>query len=98
LLIALCNLADEYTAADLEVKAIECYRRALPLAEDAGDSDSLSMVLDELGALHWSLADDAPALAFTRRALAMNEHDQKHEAVARLRARLEQLERKLAGN
>jgi len=38
------------------------------------------------------------ALAFTRRALAMYEQDQKHEDVARLRARLEQLERKLSGN
>jgi multidrug resistance efflux pump len=80
------------------VKAIECYRRALPLAEEAGDRDAQSTVLDELGAIHLSLADDAPARAFTRRALAMYEHDQKHEAVARLRARLEQIERKLSGN
>jgi len=77
---------------------IECYRRALPLAEAANDRETLSKVLDELGAIHSSLADDVLAAAFTRRALVLYEQQQKDADVERLRARLEQLERKLAGN
>ena len=92
--IVLCNLADTYAVADLEVKGIECYRRALLLAEEAGDRDAQSTVLDELGALHLYLADDGPALAFTRRAL-MYEEDQKHDDVDRLRTHLDQLIRRL---
>jgi hypothetical protein len=31
----------------------------------AGDRDTLSTVLDDLGRIHRPLADDAPAIAFT---------------------------------
>jgi hypothetical protein len=54
--------------------------------------------LDELGAIHGSLADDAPALAFTRRALAMYEEDEDQPAIARLQDRLARLERKPSSN
>jgi tetratricopeptide (TPR) repeat protein len=97
-LIVLCNLADEYSASDLEVRAIEVYLRALSVAEATGDRSSLSDILDELGRSYKALANDGAAIGFTRRALAMYQEDGKDADVKRLRSRLDMMERRSTRN
>jgi tetratricopeptide (TPR) repeat protein len=64
--IVLSNLASEYAELDLHVKAVECYGRALSLEEAADDREALAWVLDELGRLHYRLAEDGPAITYSR--------------------------------
>jgi tetratricopeptide (TPR) repeat protein len=92
--IVLGNLAEAYLETDQDVQAIACHVRIVELAEANGDRDTLVASLDALGLLHTRLADDGPAIAYTRRALALYESRRESSDVERLRARLARLQRK----
>jgi hypothetical protein len=74
------------------VRAIEYFGRALSLAEEADDRETLASVLDELGLLHYRLDEDGPAISYSRRALVMYEANNKTDDIERLRARLDDLQ------
>jgi tetratricopeptide (TPR) repeat protein len=90
--IVLGNLAEEYFETDQDVKSIACHVRIVELAEASGDHDALAASLDALGLLHKRLADDGPAIAYTRRALDLYESGGEASDVERLRERLVRLQ------
>ena len=92
--IVLRNLGDVCDEAELGLKALGFFERALPLVEKSGDREALGSLLDDLGRIQYALGNDELAIAATKRALEVYESDRSAAAVKRLKARLDDLLRR----